>query len=150
VFAADQLPSPGLFQSGVSQPWSRPFSRGVIATVLAAGPRATLHDVAAESERRLEIETLDISQPEEIAAVRRRLAGRRLDLLFVSAGVAHGAAETVDSVYTDEFVDRDGDQLAGAHAGNRGVRSYAARQSHRFLGRFRRSPGSRSGRPSHS
>jgi short-subunit dehydrogenase len=51
-----------------------------------AGGRTELHDLADEQEGRLEIELLDINEPNEIAALRDRLSGRRLDMLFVNAG----------------------------------------------------------------
>ncbi|MCC8405835.1 SDR family NAD(P)-dependent oxidoreductase [Paraburkholderia sp. MMS20-SJTN17] len=52
----------------------------------------------------LEIETLDITVPQQIAALRARLAARRLDLLFVNAGVKNDDRETIADVSTDEFV----------------------------------------------
>jgi len=64
-----------------------------------------LHDLAAEYPGRLEIESLDITLPEEIAALRRSLAARRFDMLFVTAGTAnHNQDETIAEVSTDEFV----------------------------------------------
>jgi NAD(P)-dependent dehydrogenase (short-subunit alcohol dehydrogenase family) len=55
-------------------------------------------------EGRLEIETVDIVHPEQVAALRARLASRKFDLLFVSAGVANNPHETVADVSTDEFI----------------------------------------------
>ncbi|MFL6702039.1 MAG: SDR family oxidoreductase, partial [Paraburkholderia graminis] len=52
----------------------------------------------------LEIETLDITVPEQIADLRARLAGRRLDMLFVNAGVKNDDRETIADVSTEEFV----------------------------------------------
>ncbi len=47
---------------------------------------------------------LDITAPDEIAALRARLSGRRLDGLFVNAGVANSnTVDTPSSVSTEEF-----------------------------------------------
>ena len=73
----------------------------VVATVRGAG-HTGLHALADEHPG-LAIETLDINEPEGVAALRGRLEGRRFDLLFVNAGVSNGAAETVAAVTTDEF-----------------------------------------------
>jgi len=75
----------------------------VIGTVRGGG-RTGLHDLADAHPGRVEIETLDILAPDQIAALRARLAGRRLDGLFVNAGVTNNPAETVADVATDEFV----------------------------------------------
>jgi len=52
----------------------------------------------------LEIETVDITDPSQVAALRARLASRRFDLLFVNAGVKNDDRETIADVSTDEFV----------------------------------------------
>jgi NAD(P)-dependent dehydrogenase (short-subunit alcohol dehydrogenase family) len=52
----------------------------------------------------LEIETIDITLSEEIAALRSRLKDRRIDLLFVNAGVKNDDRETIVDVSTEEFV----------------------------------------------
>ena len=51
----------------------------------------------------VEIETVDIVEPAEVEALRGRLAGRELDLLFVNAGVKNDDSETIADVSTDEF-----------------------------------------------
>jgi NAD(P)-dependent dehydrogenase (short-subunit alcohol dehydrogenase family) len=51
----------------------------------------------------LEIELMDINESDQIAALRLKLAGRTLDLLFVNAGISNGAAETIAKVTTDSF-----------------------------------------------
>ena len=67
--------------------------------------RTKLHDLADRSDGRVRIETLDINFPDQIAALRTRLAGRTFDLLFVNAGVANNNPdETIAEVSTDEFV----------------------------------------------
>jgi NAD(P)-dependent dehydrogenase (short-subunit alcohol dehydrogenase family) len=75
----------------------------VMGTV-RAGARTKLHDLAASSDRRLEIETVDINEPDQIAALRARLDGRAFDILFVNAGVTNNPQETIAEVTTDEFV----------------------------------------------
>lgn len=66
--------------------------------------RTPLHALAEASGGRLEIETLDVRQSDEIAALRRRLSGRTFDVLFVNAGVSNDPRQTVGEVSTDEFV----------------------------------------------
>jgi NAD(P)-dependent dehydrogenase (short-subunit alcohol dehydrogenase family) len=54
---------------------------------------------------RVEIESLDITRPDEIAALRARLEGRAFDLLFVNAGISNAnPGDTVAEVSTEEFV----------------------------------------------
>jgi NAD(P)-dependent dehydrogenase (short-subunit alcohol dehydrogenase family) len=56
------------------------------------------------SDGRLEIETLDVIYPEQVAALRARLTSRKFDLLFVNAGVKNDDGETIADVSTDEFM----------------------------------------------
>lgn len=82
------------------------FQRGwrVVGTVRGDG-RTKLHDLTSRSNGQVEIETVDINFPDQIAALRTRLAKRKFDLLFVNAGVANNnPEETVAEVSTDEFV----------------------------------------------
>src|SRR6266566_1569813 len=72
----------------------------VTATVRGAG-RAGLHDLARSSGGRLAVETVDITVPEQVAALHERLAQVTFDLLFVNAGVTNGPGETVADVSTD-------------------------------------------------
>ena len=80
------------------------LSRGwrVVATVRGSG--TALHELTGTSAGHLEIEQLDITEPEQIQALRERLAGRRIDLLFVNAGVADDASQTIGDIATDEFM----------------------------------------------
>jgi NAD(P)-dependent dehydrogenase (short-subunit alcohol dehydrogenase family) len=64
-----------------------------------------LHDLAAGADGRLEIETIDITIPEQITTLRERLSGRTFDLLFVNAGITNAnPGDTVAQVSTEEFV----------------------------------------------
>ncbi len=76
----------------------------VVGTVRGGGGTALL-ELAEEHRGRLEIETLDITEPDQIAALHDRLSDRRFDVLFVNAGVANAnPRETIAEVSTDEFV----------------------------------------------
>jgi NAD(P)-dependent dehydrogenase (short-subunit alcohol dehydrogenase family) len=75
----------------------------VTATVRGAG-RTGLHDLAGSSGGALVVESVDITVPDEVAALRDRLAQTTFDLLFVNAGVTNGPGETVADVSTDTFV----------------------------------------------
>jgi NAD(P)-dependent dehydrogenase (short-subunit alcohol dehydrogenase family) len=75
----------------------------VTATVRGAG-RTGLDGLAGSSAGRLVVESVDITVPEQVAALRERLAQTRFDLLFVNAGVTNGPEETVADVSTDTFV----------------------------------------------
>jgi NAD(P)-dependent dehydrogenase (short-subunit alcohol dehydrogenase family) len=75
----------------------------VIGTVRDAPGRTALHDLAAEQPKRLTIETVDITRPEQVAALRARLDGKRIDLLFVNAGISNGPGETIATVSTEDF-----------------------------------------------
>jgi NAD(P)-dependent dehydrogenase (short-subunit alcohol dehydrogenase family) len=68
------------------------------------GTTSKLHDLSGAAEDRLEIETVDIVYPDQVAALRARLASRKFDLLFVNAGVKNGDRETIADVSTDEFI----------------------------------------------
>lgn len=72
----------------------------VVATVRGQG-RTALHDL---SNDRLEIETVDIAEEDQIVALGERLSGRRFDLLFVNAGVTNDPEERIGAVSTEEFV----------------------------------------------
>lgn len=75
----------------------------VIGTV-RAGSRTELHDLAEDHKGRVEVETLDINEPDQIAALRDRLSGRVLDMLFVNAGTTtHDEHVHAGDVSTEEF-----------------------------------------------
>lgn len=76
----------------------------VIGTVRAGAEQTPLHALAAENPGRVEIETLDITEQGEIAALRQRLAGRTIDLLFVNAGTTNQEPDQfIGNVSTEEF-----------------------------------------------
>ncbi len=75
----------------------------VVATE-RAGSHSKLHDLLTHSEGRLEIETVDVTVPEQVTALRTRLQGRTFDLVFVNAGVKNDDRETIADVSTEEFV----------------------------------------------
>ena len=74
----------------------------VVATVRGSA-RTKLHDLADEYEGRLEIEALDITEPDQIAALHQRLSGRSFDILFVNAGTANVNDEPIADVSTQEY-----------------------------------------------
>ncbi|WP_028228787.1 SDR family NAD(P)-dependent oxidoreductase [Paraburkholderia ferrariae] len=75
----------------------------VIATG-RAGSMERLLQLAQSSGGALETETVDINSREQVAALRGRLESRRIDLLFVNAGVKNDDGETIADVSTEEFV----------------------------------------------
>jgi NAD(P)-dependent dehydrogenase (short-subunit alcohol dehydrogenase family) len=75
-----------------------------VCGTVRAGDRTRLHDLADEHRGRIEIETLDIREPSQIAALRARLSGRVFDILYVNAGVTNNPEETIADVTTDEFI----------------------------------------------
>jgi len=75
----------------------------VVGTV-RGGERTKLHDLRERWNGQLEIETVDITVPDEVVALRARLQGRMLDFVLVSAGVKNDDRETIADVSTDEFV----------------------------------------------
>src|SRR3984885_3648059 len=93
---------------------SRGLGRALAAEYLARGWQVTatvrgsartgLDDLAKSSDGRLVVETVDITVPGQVAALRGRLAQETFDLLFVNAGVTNGPKETVADVPTDTFI----------------------------------------------
>jgi NAD(P)-dependent dehydrogenase (short-subunit alcohol dehydrogenase family) len=66
--------------------------------------KTALNELAETSGGQLEIEIVDINYPDQVSALRTRLASRRFDMLFVNAGVKNDDQETIADVSTDEFV----------------------------------------------
>ena len=81
----------------------------VIATARATSTDK-LRRLAEASAGALEVETVDITVPEQVAGLRERLENRpsskdgQLDMLFVNAGVTNDDRETIADVSTEEFV----------------------------------------------
>ena len=61
----------------------------VIGTVRGSR-RTALHDLAEASRGRVMVESLDMTKPEQVTALRERLARHTLDLLFVNAAITRG------------------------------------------------------------
>ena len=61
-----------------------------------------LHDLLRAARGRLEIATVDITDPDQVVALRARLASRQFDMLFVNAGI--GTRDMVADISTDEFI----------------------------------------------
>jgi NAD(P)-dependent dehydrogenase (short-subunit alcohol dehydrogenase family) len=75
----------------------------VVGTERSATPSG-LHALVKDAGGRLEIETVDIDHPAQVAALAARLKLRKFDMLFVNAGVKNDDRETIADVSTDEFV----------------------------------------------
>jgi len=73
----------------------------VVATE-RSGTTSQLHTLLEASDGRLEIDTIDITYPDQVAALRTRLASRKFDMLFVNAGI--GIREMIAEVSTDAFI----------------------------------------------
>ena len=77
----------------------------VVGTVRGGDARTMLHDLADEFKGRVEIEVLDINEPDQLAALHSRLSGRAFDMLFVNAGTTtHDEHVHVGSVTVEEFM----------------------------------------------
>jgi NAD(P)-dependent dehydrogenase (short-subunit alcohol dehydrogenase family) len=66
--------------------------------------RTPLHDLASRSEGRLEVESVDVTDRNQVNALRHRLAERRFDLLFMNAGVNISSSYTISTTPLEEFV----------------------------------------------
>jgi len=76
-----------------------------VAGSVKGGARTELHDLADAHPGRVEIESLDVTQPDQITALHDRLSGRSFDILFHNAGVADAnPRQSVAEVSTEEFV----------------------------------------------
>lgn len=74
----------------------------VVGTV-RGGARTKLHDLADDYHGRVEIESLDITEPDQVAALHNRLAARSFDILFVNAGTANVNDDAIADVSTAEY-----------------------------------------------
>ena len=76
----------------------------VVGTVRPGAVRTPLHDLADNYPGRLDIETLDITDPAQIASLRERLSGRSFAMLFVNAGTTSNEQVPVGLAPTEDFV----------------------------------------------
>jgi NAD(P)-dependent dehydrogenase (short-subunit alcohol dehydrogenase family) len=83
----------GLVREYLARGWD------VVGTVRGSA-RTPLHDLADK----VRIESVNINEPDQVAALRQRLGGEAFDLLFVNAGVSNGMEETIGSVATETFI----------------------------------------------
>jgi NAD(P)-dependent dehydrogenase (short-subunit alcohol dehydrogenase family) len=64
-----------------------------------------LHALGCRYPGSLEIENVDIDKAETVRALRARLDGRQLDVLFINAGIARAIEATPVSVCEQDFLD---------------------------------------------
>jgi NAD(P)-dependent dehydrogenase (short-subunit alcohol dehydrogenase family) len=92
---------------GLGQAMAAEFLRHgwrVIGTVRAGSGRTPLHELLDAAEGRLEIQTVDITRPDQVTALRARLKGRSLDIVFVNAGTTTCDEHVrIGEVTTEEF-----------------------------------------------
>jgi NAD(P)-dependent dehydrogenase (short-subunit alcohol dehydrogenase family) len=76
----------------------------VVGTV-RGGTGTQLHELADRHPDQVTVESVDITDADQLVALRGRLAQRRFDVLFVNAGTANRNREdTIFDVSTEEFV----------------------------------------------
>lgn len=80
-------------------------SRGAVAVGTVRGDDLTpLHEFAARAGDSVEIEHVDIDDPDQLDALAGRLTGREFDLLFVVAGISLAPMEDIAvQISTDDF-----------------------------------------------
>ena len=76
----------------------------VVGTVRAGSDQSKLNALANQFKGQLEIETMDICEQPQVAALHDRLSGRTFEILFVNAGVTNNPRETIADVTTEEFI----------------------------------------------
>ena len=77
----------------------------VLGTVRDPAARTPLHDLADTSGGHVEVEHLDVTEPAQLPPLRERLAGRRLDVLFVNAGTTNHQDTPIGAVPAADFVE---------------------------------------------
>jgi NAD(P)-dependent dehydrogenase (short-subunit alcohol dehydrogenase family) len=85
---------------GLAQEWCR---RGWHVIATKRSPAPPLEALAKQHPGSLEIETADIADAASVRALHTRLAGRRLDVLFVNAGIGQTDAITPAAVDEADF-----------------------------------------------
>ncbi|MFT3966232.1 MAG: SDR family NAD(P)-dependent oxidoreductase [Sphingobium sp.] len=81
--------------------WS---ARGAKVIATARGDAPELSALGARYPESLSIETADLDNAASMHALRARLEGQRIDILFVNGGIAHGIGETATSVDEGEYL----------------------------------------------
>jgi NAD(P)-dependent dehydrogenase (short-subunit alcohol dehydrogenase family) len=76
----------------------------VVGTVRDPTVRTPLHELADEHPGRVGIAVLDITDQDELASLRERLAGRVFEVLFVNAGTTNDESTLIGDVTTEDFV----------------------------------------------
>jgi len=80
--------------------------KGWHVTGTVRGPDTPLHALAADHPAAIAIESVDICVPDQVTALRERLAGRTFDMLFVNAGTTNpDPTQTIGEVSTQDFID---------------------------------------------
>jgi len=80
----------GLVREHLARSWR------VTATVRARAPE--LEELRETAAGHLAVEPLDVTDPDQVAALRQRLKGQRFDLLFLNAGIMVGRGARLDEV----------------------------------------------------
>lgn len=81
------------------------LGRGWVVVATVRGRSDELEVLRQRLPALLEIETVDIADIDAVRALRRRLDGRRLDVLFINAGIARAIADTPLGVDEKDFLD---------------------------------------------
>ena len=102
----------------------------VITTV--RGRSKELETLASRYPGNVEIETVDIAKADTVKALRARLEGRRVDVLFINAGIARAINATPASVDEQDFLDM---MLTNALSPARGRTTGRPRPGRRSRGR---------------
>jgi NAD(P)-dependent dehydrogenase (short-subunit alcohol dehydrogenase family) len=63
-----------------------------------------LEQLAIRYPQQLTVESVDITEPQQVNALHQRLGNGQFDMLFVNAGVKNDDRETIADVSTDEFI----------------------------------------------
>lgn len=93
---------------------SRTLGLALVAELLGRGwrtigtvrgdERTALHELADHADGRLQVEVVDLTDREQLSALRQRLNGRELDLLFVNGAITRGNVPAAD-VPTETFAE---------------------------------------------
>jgi NAD(P)-dependent dehydrogenase (short-subunit alcohol dehydrogenase family) len=81
------------------------LTRGWRVIATQRKPSRDLHALTGRYPESLEIETVDIADADAVRALRARLEGRRLDVLFVNAGIARSIEATPMSIAEPDVLD---------------------------------------------